>query len=336
MDPPNELSWVVWAATSPYSPLNLRDLPQPIPRDAPAELQDGVFTFEDAFEDLLAVSQGRPLVDIDTKHESRRLLRQMFPDGEDPAFWVRRLQSQRLLDNANFFPLQPRSLWPHDVWEGIHREFARAAEEARRAEDRWVSRFEDRERKEDEGGEGKRRGLFEELDKIIRSFESGMNGEDREKKKGEDASTEDDLYSSVQNAVSSGAKSLGTLVKTAWDGVADIRENHSSYTRWGQQKGERVESKEEFTDERGNLHEKKIIRTLDDEGREIGREVHVRVRSPPPKQESFPEVRDREQRPEQKRRGEGSEENNKGPDQKPNTKNDKGDPPDDNSGWFWK
>ena len=162
-----------------------------------------------------------------------------------------------------------------------------------------------------------------------------MNGEDREKTRGEEASTEDDLYSSVQNAVSSGAKSLGTLVKTAWDGVADIRENHSSYTRWGQQKGERVESKEEFTDEKGNTHEKRIIRTLDGEGREIGREVHVRIRSPSPKQESFPEVRDREPRPVQKPRCEDNEDN-KRPDQKPSSKNDKGGPPDDNSGWFWK
>lgn len=338
MDSPNELGWVFWAATSPYSPLNLKHLPQPIPNDAPLELQDGTFTFEDAFEDLLAVTAGRQLVDINTKYETRKLLRQMFPSGEDAAFWVRRLQSQHLLENANFFTPQPRPLWPHDVWDSIHREFARAAEEARRAEEHWLSHFE-RELQGNEGPgenrEARRRSLFDELDKLFRSFESGMNGEDesrkgnleKRKKGGDEASTEDDLYSSVHSAVSSGAKSLGTLVRMAWDGVADIQKSHtsSSVSRWDQQKGDRVESREEFTDEAGNLHEKRIIRTLDDEGREIGREVHVRIRSRPPTQESRPPVEEREEHQEQKQKphGEGKE-----------NRSDNGSS--DESGWFWK
>lgn len=290
MEPPNEFSWVVWAASSPYSPLNLGHLPQPVPNDAPLELQDGTFTFEDAFEDLLAVTSGQRLMNIKMKYDTRKMLRQMFPDGEDASFWVRRLQSQRLLENSNFYPLQAQPFWPHDVWDAVHREFSRAAEEARKAEERWSSHSEEngqeRSRKE--------RSLFDELDKLIHSFESGMNGEKKggeegaEKKKGEETNTEDDLYSSVQSAIFSGAKSLGTLVKMARDGVADIQNSHSSssYTQWGRQKGDRVESREEFTDEAGNLHEKRIIRTLDNEGKEIGREVHVRVRSLPPKQES--------------------------------------------------
>lgn len=342
MDPPNELSWVFWAATSPYSPLNLGHLPQPIPNDAPLELQDGTFTFEDAFEDLLAVTAGRRLVDIKTKYEARKMLREMFPDGEDAAFWVRRLQSQHLLDNANFFPLQPQTLWPHDVWENIHREFARAAEEARRAEERWFSHFEEdgkRDERGDDNRERRRRSLFDELDKVFRSFESGMNGEDegkkgeadRKKRRGDEASTEDDLYSSVHSAVSSGAKSLGTLVKLAWDGVADIQKSHtsSSVIRQGQQKGDRVESREEFTDEAGNLHEKRIIRTLDKEGNEIGREVYVRVRSPPPKQDSRRPVEDREEHQEQKQQ-KPREEKEDSKDNKEN-KDSK-----DNKGWFWK
>lgn len=349
MDPPNELSWVIWAATSPYSPLNLGHLPQPIPADAPPALQDGVFTFEDAFEDLLTVTAGRRLPDIGTKYETRKMLSQMFPYGEDAAFWVRRLQSQGLLDNANFFPFQARAMWPHDVWESIHREFARAAEEARRAEERWMSRFEEGRRGErgDEDRERRRYGLFDELDKLFRSFESGMSGEEKKgdperqnedsgrkgdperKERRKEASTEDDLYSSVQSAFSSGAKSLGTLVKMARDGVADIQNSHSSSStaRWGQQKGERVESKEEFTDEAGNRHEKRIVRTLDKEGNEVGREVHVRVSSPPPREERPLQADDQEQKQKPPEDSKGDKGNKGG-------KGGKGSS--DDSGWFWK
>ncbi|KAI1504235.1 hypothetical protein F5X99DRAFT_372934 [Biscogniauxia marginata] len=48
-----------WAASSPYSPVNLQHLPQPKPRDAPQEWQDS-FTFRDAFEDLLTERSGQP------------------------------------------------------------------------------------------------------------------------------------------------------------------------------------------------------------------------------------------------------------------------------------
>ncbi|KAI0481009.1 hypothetical protein GGR56DRAFT_628517 [Xylariaceae sp. FL0804] len=51
-----------WAAHSPYSPLNLQHLPQPIPRDVPPESPSS-FTFRDAFEDLLSVSSGRGFSD---------------------------------------------------------------------------------------------------------------------------------------------------------------------------------------------------------------------------------------------------------------------------------
>ncbi|KAI3329538.1 hypothetical protein F4824DRAFT_381042 [Ustulina deusta] len=49
-----------WAVHSPYSPLNLQHLRQPTPRDAPRAC-DGLFTFRDAFEDLLVAGSGEPL-----------------------------------------------------------------------------------------------------------------------------------------------------------------------------------------------------------------------------------------------------------------------------------
>ncbi|SPN98342.1 uncharacterized protein DNG_01389 [Cephalotrichum gorgonifer] len=349
MDPPNELSWVIWAATSPYSPLNLHYLPQPVPADAPLARQNGVFTFEDAFEDLLAVSSGKKLPDINAKYESRKLLRGMFPDGEDASFWVRRLSSQRLLDNANFFHFQPRPFWPHDVWDSIHREFSRAADEAKRAEERWLSHhFEDEERRERRSRDGRPHGLFDELDRLFRSFESGMNGERQEedqrqkkketqkemqteegREKGRDADTFDELYSSVQSAFSSGAKSLGTLVKIAMDGMADFQKTQSSDSWRGERNGEReverIESKEEHTDEAGNLHEKRTIRILDGDGREIGQEVHVRITSPRPKQQSGPHA----EVPSEKTPLEEKPDGNK-------SSSDKEGSSGNDSGWFWK
>lgn len=51
-----------WAVHSPYSPLNLQDLPQPTPRDVPAEEYGHLpFTFRDAFEELLIAGSGFPL-----------------------------------------------------------------------------------------------------------------------------------------------------------------------------------------------------------------------------------------------------------------------------------
>ncbi|GAP93072.1 hypothetical protein SAMD00023353_10000230 [Rosellinia necatrix] len=51
-----------WAIHSPYSPLNLQQLPQPTPRDVPRAWDaDAHFTFRDAFEDLLVAGSGRPL-----------------------------------------------------------------------------------------------------------------------------------------------------------------------------------------------------------------------------------------------------------------------------------
>ncbi|KAI1419963.1 hypothetical protein F5Y12DRAFT_788626 [Xylaria sp. FL1777] len=49
-----------WAVHSPYSPLNLQHLNQPTPRDAPRACE-GLFTFRDAFEDLLVAGSGEPL-----------------------------------------------------------------------------------------------------------------------------------------------------------------------------------------------------------------------------------------------------------------------------------
>jgi len=129
---------------SEYHPYRLRHLPQPVPNDLPQGAEP-IFTFEDAFEDLLAVSQGQQLPDIRDKFNQRKLLTQVFPKGEPPMFWRRRLESQGLLPSlrepANEEdrlrlerPRQPENK-PHD-WDRLHSEVARRREETWGAEDR--------------------------------------------------------------------------------------------------------------------------------------------------------------------------------------------------------
>lgn len=137
---------IIWSPT--YSPLSLRSLPQPVPKDLP-EGAESLFTFEDAFEDLLTVSQGQPLPNIYEKLGQRKLLKQVFPAGEPSHCWLRRLESQGLLrwrsetmhepDNE---PPKPRHVpdpKPHD-WDTLHSELARRRAEVWDAEPRDISK----------------------------------------------------------------------------------------------------------------------------------------------------------------------------------------------------
>ncbi|OTB02278.1 hypothetical protein M426DRAFT_322855 [Hypoxylon sp. CI-4A] len=94
-----------WAASSPYSPLNLQSLRQPRPKDVPDDFPD-CFTFRDAFEDLLAVSAGKPLADVRrlafTKHFEHS---RYFPFGMSVGDWVSGIGRRGLW--GAYFPLSP-------------------------------------------------------------------------------------------------------------------------------------------------------------------------------------------------------------------------------------
>jgi hypothetical protein len=301
-DPPRHLhSWLLWARWSPYSPQNLGHLPQPKPKDAPTHIQPGILTFQDAFEDLLTVSSGQPLPDILPKYEMRKLWWHVHGGREDVPFWIARLHSRGLLDNSNFEPSRSPSKWD-DRWYSRHTVRGRFGCHPGQDEDHdaWpqaVAPWGER------GAQG--RTLFEELDDITQRVDKRLPRTEHDteatarqcsidtqtdKRLGKNATKEsssgpdtfDDLFSTVQSAVSHGASSLSTLVKIARDSweeaqamAREVRVNQETTTAGSTL--ERVESSEEYTDAFGNKHVKRTVKTLNQDGTEIGREVYIRI-----------------------------------------------------------
>lgn len=88
--------WSEWALLSPYSPYNLRHLPNPVP--AGVSSKDALlFDFGDAFEDLLAVSSGRDMMDLRKQADRKRFMFDLFPFGEPLMHWVSYLSSKNIL-----------------------------------------------------------------------------------------------------------------------------------------------------------------------------------------------------------------------------------------------
>lgn len=95
--------WNEWTQLSPYSPYNLRHLRQPVPTDLPAGVDAKSFGFEDAFEDLLAVSAGRPMMDLTRQARMKKDILDHLGFNEPPINWARRLAHDGLLPQ----PLPP-------------------------------------------------------------------------------------------------------------------------------------------------------------------------------------------------------------------------------------
>lgn len=115
--------WNDWAQISPYSPYNLRHLRQPVPSDlsADAAADAQLFGFEDAFEDLLAVTSSQPKPLLDLRHHAayKREIRAAFPTGEPPMLWVDRLRTRGLLHprgGPGGGPPRPFGMWGGGDW----------------------------------------------------------------------------------------------------------------------------------------------------------------------------------------------------------------------------
>ena len=309
MDWPTARLWQRFVLYSPYSPINLRHLPQPIPNDLPPDVDPDTFTFEDAFEDLLSEASGRQMMDLRRRSEARHLLQEMFPQGEPGFFWLRRLQSQGLLHKDYHAALDhPRVEWerPRTMEEWVERrrqELIRDWEDARDASPKeaghgpswsdWFDKditinFGDMVRKADRA--------FKDLAHAINeASQNNSQPADASKERtsseasSKEPETEGDLFSVISSAFADADKSLSTFFKTFTDGSVKTdfstsfeKQEKYSNSEGDDSKSERtVKSTEEHVDEYGNLHTKTEIKRLSADGQEIGRETHYSIRPVP-------------------------------------------------------
>lgn len=257
-----------------YSPTALRHLPQPVPSDLPLEVDASVFTFEDAFEDLLAVSQGQNLPDINSRYQQRRLLQDMFPSGEPTWFWLRRLESQGLVQvpsRAEFF----RSHQPD--WSSFHEELDRRAADVWRSVSRGY------------GSEGGDSGdFFEELGRGFKQLEKGFLGEstkndnvDRMDKtqQGKEPDTFEELFSEISSKFKESTSSWDTFFKTITEDAKNRSLGEKSRPQHdGPDKNKVVATEDEYVDRFGYMHKTVTRKTLDANGNEIGSETFVTIR----------------------------------------------------------
>ena len=261
-------------SSASYSPSALRHLPQPVPNDLPPELDSSIFTFEDAFQDLLAAAQGHSLPDIHTLYEQRKLIQRMFPSGEPTWFWMRRLESQGLMESPGRGRFFLRALRPD--WEALHRELdARAADAWRTAAG---------EAAHDEQGA---QDLFSQIGRAVRQLEQGLAHETAPEvesardgaapmRKPKEPDSFEDLFSSISSTFAEGQRSWDTFLKTITDQAAAHGKQQAATSPAGDAK--QVETRDEYVDRYGYLHSSVTRKTLHEDDNEVGRETYATLR----------------------------------------------------------
>lgn len=286
-----------------YSPASLRGLPPPIPNDLPAHLEDDVFTFEDAFEDLLAVTQGQPLPDIEHRYNQRRLLWQMFPDGEPRWFFERRLHASGLLRVPTLPQVQQQYQDKgHDTadWNDLHRQLQEKADEVwdRRRKHPSSSGDSDDEPQLDPwtdglladtmrflvrlAGEDESRKVMSEVKKALerefgqQRFETVLR-DVRDEKELPSYKSQQDQIEGRQDRLPDTFDELFSHVKSAFDTgerswktlmktIAKSEEEASP-----DHKPKRLVDYDDHVDEHGNTHHKMTVRVFDSDGNEVSK-----------------------------------------------------------------
>ncbi|KAK5997428.1 hypothetical protein PT974_02784 [Cladobotryum mycophilum] len=314
-----------------YAPLNLRHLRPPVPNDLPSHHDAAIFTFEDAFEDLLVISQGNPLPDISTRVGQRKLLRQMYPNGEPMWFWLRRLESQGLLrrprldemyrlDGFGPFSRQNESEFfqPHGLdWESFHNQLER------RASDVW--------RRDSVADNGQSTGDFsDEAHKVSRNLEDGLTRHNPasvdESDSRHDAQQKgfpdnfDDIFSSITSSFAEGQKTWDTFVKSILENKSFPTNGSHQTTKHDKNGNKETVTQDEYVDRFGYLHTTVTRKTFDKDGREIGSQTHFTMRPA-------------DKRPNRSEEPEGNDANVI---ERTDSDDDGQQKPDKKQGWFWK
>lgn len=241
-----------------------------MPNDLPSDLDSSIFTFEDAFEDLLVVSQGQNLPDIGTKYQQRHLLQDMFPLGEPTWFWLRRLETQGLI-RVPIYSKTFRAGQPD--WSALHQEIDQ------RAAHTWGRLAGGDKRNDQDTGD-----FFQELGKVAkhleRSFLSASGDRDREdfahiSQQRNEPPNFDELFSAISSKFQESPSSWDTFVKTITENSNPVSVDGNKPVVPERKDKNVVTTKEEYVDRFGYLHRIVTRKTLDQNGNEIGRETHV-------------------------------------------------------------
>ncbi|KAM3554642.1 hypothetical protein MY1884_006016 [Beauveria asiatica] len=265
---------------SSYSPARLTHLRQPVPSDLPPHLDAGIFTFQDALEDLLTVSQGNPLPDIHSRYQQSRMLRQMYPHGEPTWLWIKRLESQGLIRPA-------RGSYIARVSQPGFDELQRYLEED--TEQLWRSIRDDPRNQETVAQVGK---TFRE----IRDPFSGYNSHNPEWSDSKNTTkTEpdhfDDLYSAINSAFADGRSTWDALQRTINKDVPRrmdelerqmggcFKENKPSALTGNSVDDNEQETRSEWVDALGYRHTTIKRKLYDENGKEIGSSTSVTIKS---------------------------------------------------------
>ncbi|KAM0200646.1 hypothetical protein ACHAPA_010150 [Fusarium lateritium] len=284
-------------AQSSYSPLALRDIPQPRPNDAPSDLDTSIFTFEDAFEDLLTVSQGQPLPDIKSRYEQRKLLRSMFPNGEPGYFWLRRLRSQDLLEESG--PSKLLKSAANQNWDQFHQELDRSAQAVWRnvlGDDENESgrtfgnpeRYERNNRGDAVSSHQRNEERYRHNERNSASYEieelrDELHGNWKHQRQADDF---DDLFSAIQSSFANGHSAWDSFIKLINEDRPTPLKREFKPLQEPESDEKQVVSKDEYVDRFGYQHTKTLVKTLDENGHEIGSHSHYTVRPAPKKSET--------------------------------------------------
>ncbi|GAO18206.1 uncharacterized protein UV8b_06301 [Ustilaginoidea virens] len=256
-----------------YSPWALRHLPrQPVPNDLPAELGPSIFTFQDAFEDLLAVTSGKELPDISSRYQQRKLLRDMFPSGEPMSFWLRRLQSQSLWPSSRSSPLRGRgdsavtTFHDNELHEnpaGVPWPSARDHGDGTRVAATLLEQI---------GNAFRQQGALEERARAASPDSTDKAQQEREPHSFEELVS--DVASKYKETVSSWEKFAKMILKDAK--VESSDQFHME--RHDDTENDALTTEQEYIDRFGYSHKTVTRRILDSYGNEVGSEVRVTIR----------------------------------------------------------
>ncbi|KAM0352401.1 hypothetical protein ACHAPU_002068 [Fusarium lateritium] len=274
-------------AYSSYSPLALREMPQPRPNDAPSDIDTSIFTFEDAFEDLLTVSKGQPLPDIKSRYEQRRLLRSMFPNGEPGYFWLRRLRSQGLLEESG--PAKLLTSAANQNWDQFHQELDRSAQAVWRnilgeGDDEVQGEFDHNPHEKSDRSdavsshqrnEERYHNQLNPASYEVQELRDELHGHKNARREADDF---DDLFSTIQSSFANGHSAWDSFIKMInEDRPTPVSKEHKQ-SQITESDEKQVVTKDEYVDRFGYLHTKTLVKTLDENGNEIGSHSHYAVR----------------------------------------------------------